>query len=72
MRIWHCDARRADAISLACGKAAYTAADAGIAWGRIRVSGRKLFGMTTAMMMNRPQRITSVQPTGATAARRLR
>jgi hypothetical protein len=50
----------------------YTVADAGIAWGRIGVSGRKLFGMATAMMMMRPQRITSVLPTDATAARRLR
>jgi hypothetical protein len=50
----------------------YTVADAGIAWGRIGVSGRKLFGMATAMMMKRPQRITSVLPTDAVAARRLR
>jgi hypothetical protein len=49
----------------------YTVADAGIAWGRIRVSGRKLFGMATAMM-NWPQRATSVLPTGAAAVRRRR
>jgi hypothetical protein len=71
MRICHCDTRGADAISLACGKAVHRA-DAGIAWGRIRVSGRKLFGMATAMTMTRPQRMTSVLPSGATAARCLR
>jgi hypothetical protein len=68
MQICHCDARAADALSLACGKAVHRA-DAGIAWGRIGVSGRKLFGMASAMMMQKPRRITSVPPTRAAARR---
>ena len=73
MSICHCEERSDKAISLSWVETQRRArVDAGIAWGRIGVSGRKLFGMATAMMMKRPQRVTSVPPIRSAAKRQFR